>query len=65
MFNKPTYPDHWEVDPLLKLLNKIKFPEVPEYSDTHYQSYTPIETPSSGQNAVLPNSLAPNTSYDV
>jgi len=35
VFNKLP-PDHWEVDPLLKLLQKIKFLEVPEYSDTHY-----------------------------
>ncbi len=29
-------PDHWEVNPLLNLINKLKFLEVPDYSDTHY-----------------------------
>jgi len=28
--------DHWEVDPLLNLINRLKFLEVPDYSDTHY-----------------------------
>jgi len=28
--------DHWEVDPLLNLLNKLKHLEVPDYADTHY-----------------------------
>jgi len=29
-------PDHWEVDPLLNLINKIKFLEVPDYADINY-----------------------------
>jgi len=29
-------PDHWEVNPVLNLINRIKFLEVPDYTDTHY-----------------------------
>ncbi len=52
--------DHWEVDPLLKLLNKIKFLEVQEYSDT--TEALPQLRLYLADSTILPDSLRPNTS---
>jgi hypothetical protein len=35
-WSKITPPDQWEVDPILNLINKIKYLEVPDYADIHY-----------------------------